>query len=58
MSVESRTRGAHGCTVLVSTFCGNELFRRAVCQGKFAIAWSQLPAPRRRALSRGPITSP
>ena len=31
MTVESRIRGAHGCTVPVSAFCGNELFRRVVC---------------------------
>ena len=31
MSAESRIWGAHGCTVLVSAFCGNELFPRAVC---------------------------
>jgi len=29
--VESGVGGAHGCTVLVSAFCGNELLRRAVC---------------------------
>jgi hypothetical protein len=26
--LESRVWGAHGCTVLVSAFCGNELPRR------------------------------
>ncbi len=31
MTVESRIWGAHGCTVLVSEFCGNELPRRVVC---------------------------
>ena len=31
MRAESRIRGAHGCTVLVSAFCGNELPRRVVC---------------------------
>jgi len=29
--VELRIRGAHGCTVLVSAFCGNELPRCVVC---------------------------
>lgn len=28
---ESDAWGAHGCTVLVSAFCGNELVRCAVC---------------------------
>ena len=31
MSADSGIWGAHGCTVLVSAFCGNELFPRAVC---------------------------
>ena len=31
MTLESRIWGAHGCTVLVSAFCGNELLQRAVC---------------------------
>ena len=31
MRVESRILGAHGCTVLVSAFCGNELSRCVVC---------------------------
>ena len=31
MTAESRIWGAHGCTVLVSAFCGNELARRVVC---------------------------
>ena len=31
MTVESGAWGAHGCTVLVSAFCGNELPRRVVC---------------------------
>ena len=30
MSADSGISGAHGCTVLVSAFCGNELFRCAV----------------------------
>jgi hypothetical protein len=30
VTLESRSRGAHGCTVLVSASCGNELLRRAV----------------------------
>jgi hypothetical protein len=28
---KSRVWGAHGWTVLVSAFCGNELFRHAMC---------------------------
>jgi hypothetical protein len=28
---EWRIWGAHGCTVLVSAFCGDELPRRVVC---------------------------
>ena len=31
MKLELDIRGAHGCTVLVFAFCGNELARRAVC---------------------------
>ena len=31
MNADSGIWGAHGCTVLVSAFCGNELFRHAVC---------------------------
>ena len=31
MSADSGMCGAHGCTVLVSAFCGNELFRHAMC---------------------------
>jgi hypothetical protein len=31
VNVELRIRGAHGCTVLVSAFCGNELPRYVVC---------------------------
>lgn len=31
MKMELRIRGAHGCTVLVSAFCGNELPRGRAC---------------------------
>jgi hypothetical protein len=31
MTTESRFWGAHGCTVLVSAFCGNELPRPVIC---------------------------
>jgi hypothetical protein len=31
VKTESGVWGTHGCTVLVSAFCGNELLRRAVC---------------------------
>jgi hypothetical protein len=31
MKTEFVVWGAHGCTMLVSAFCGNELPRRLVC---------------------------
>jgi hypothetical protein len=31
VKMELHVRGAHGCTVLVSAFCGNELLRGVRC---------------------------
>jgi hypothetical protein len=55
MRAESAAREAHGCTVLVSTFCGNKLRRTVVClHGNESSRWARAGRQRARALRPDP----